>query len=235
MNFEQCRPLVTGSSRGIGRAFIHAFLEAGVPKIYAGVRNAEAAAAVAAIDPRVRPVIVDTTRPDEVERAAREADDVTVLVNNAGVLHYASFLNAPDLDQARHEMEVNYFGPLAMARAFAPALSRSNGTIVNILSIAALAYMPLVGTYNASKAAARSMTQGLRVDLAEAGVAVMAVYAGGYDTEMHLESTDKALLNPPSILTGAVLDALATGGVDELFPDAAARGLGQRLGLIAAA
>jgi len=235
MNLEQCRPLVTGSSRGIGRAFVDAFLQAGVPRVYAGVRNEDAAAAVAAIDPRVHPVIVDTTRPEQVEQAARDADDITVLINNAGVLHYASFLNAPDLDQARHEMEVNYFGPLAMARAFAPALTRSQGAIVNILSIAALAYMPLVGTYNASKAAARSMTHGLRAELAEAGVAVMAVYAGGYDTEMHLESTDKALLNPPSVLTGAVLDALAKGGVDELFPDAAARGIGERLGLIAAA
>ncbi|HEX2813841.1 MAG TPA: SDR family NAD(P)-dependent oxidoreductase [Sphingopyxis sp.] len=235
MKFDQCRPLITGSSRGIGRAFVDAFLEAGVPKIYAGVRNEDAAAAAAAIDPRVHPLVVDTTRPEQVEQAAREASDVTVLVNNAGVLHYASFLNAPDLGQARHEMEVNYFGPLAMARAFAPALTRSKGTIVNILSIAALAYMPLVGTYNASKAAARSMTQGLRVDLAEAGVAVMAVYAGGYDTEMHLETTDKALLNPPSVLTEAVLEALISGGVDELFPDAAARGLAQRLGLIAAA
>lgn len=234
MNFDQCRPLVTGSSRGIGRAFVDAFLDAGVPKIYAGVRNEEAAATAAAIDPRVHPVIVDTTRPEQVAQAARDASDITVLVNNAGVLHYASFLNAPDLDQARHEMEVNYFGPLAMARAFAPALARSHGAIVNILSIAALAYMPLVGTYNASKAAARSMTQGLRVDLAEAGVTVMAVYAGGYDTGMHLETTDKALLNPPSMLTGAVLEALVRGGVDELFPDAAARGLGERLGLIAA-
>jgi len=235
MNFEQCRPLVTGSSRGIGRAFVDAFLDAGVPKLYAGVRNAEAAAAVAAIDPRVHPVVVDTTRPEQVEQAAREAGDVNVLVNNAGVLHYAGFLSAPDLDQARHEMEVNYFGPLAMARAFAPALIRSKGTIVNILSIAALTYMPLVGSYNASKAAARSMTQGLRVDFAGEGVAVMAVYAGGYDTGMHLETTDKTQLNPPSVLTEAVLDALAKGGVDELFPDAAARGLAQRLGLIAAA
>ena len=233
MKLAECRPLITGSSRGIGRAFIDAFLEAGAPKIYAGVRSQDAATEVAAIDPRVHPIVVDTTNADEVSRAAREAEDVTVLVNNAGVLFYSGFLGAPDLDAARREMEVNYFGPLAMARAFAPALMRSKGAIVNILSISALVYMPQVGTYNASKAAARSMTEGLRADLADAGVRVMAVYAGGYDTGMHPESMNKALLNPPSVLTGAVLEALAARRGDDIFPDAASQGLGKRLGLLA--
>lgn len=230
MNLGECRPFVTGSSRGIGRAFVEALLEAGAPKVYAGVRNEEDATAMAALDPRVRPIVVDTTRPEEVERAARDAGDTTLLINNAGVLFYSGFLGAPDLEATRREMEVNYFGPLALTRAFAPVLTRAQGAVVNILSISALVYMPLVGTYNASKAAARSMTEGLRVDFAEAGVRVMAVYAGGYDTGMHLETTDKALLNPPSLLTGAVLDALQAGGSDDIFPDPAARMIGERLG-----
>lgn len=234
MQLDRCRPFITGASRGIGRAFVDAFLAVGAPCVYAGVRNREGADRLAAVDPRITPVIVDTTRQDQVLAAAELAADADILVNNAGVLHYANLLNAPNLDAARNEMDVNYFGPLAMARAFAPSLIAGQGAVVNILSIAALTYMPLVGSYCPSKAAARSMTAGLRDDFAPSHVRVIAVYAGGYDTEMHLETTNKALLNPPSMLTDAVLHALENGGSDEIFPDAASQAVGQSLGLFPA-
>ncbi|WP_084421640.1 SDR family NAD(P)-dependent oxidoreductase [Henriciella litoralis] len=218
------RPLITGASRGIGRAFVDAFLEAGAEKIYASVRNDAAAEKLRSVDPRVEPILIDTTDPKTIRAAVSHAPDIDILVNNAGVLYYASFLSSPDLQQARSELEVNYFGTLEMIRAFSPGLIDRGGAIVNILSIAALTYMPLVGTYNASKAAARFMTEGVRHELAPKGVRVLAVYAGGYDTDMHLPETDRALLSPPSLLTGAVLKALADGE-DDVFPDPAAQSL----------
>jgi NAD(P)-dependent dehydrogenase (short-subunit alcohol dehydrogenase family) len=229
MELEGCRPLITGAARGIGRAFVDAFLEAGAAKVYATVRNADAAAALSAVDPRVQPVFLDTTQPDQVAEAAAGASDVNILVNNAGVLFYSNSLSAPNLDHARQEMEVNYFGTLAMCRAFAPNLIPTQGAIVNVLSIAALMYVHVVGTYNATKAAARSMTESLRVDLTPLGVRVLAVYAGGYDTEMHPPSTDRTFLNPPRMLTTAVLQSLVSGGPDDVYPDPGAQNVQRML------
>ena len=234
MKLEGCRPLVTGAARGIGRAFVDAFLAAGAEKVYAGVRTVEAAAAMGGIDPRIVPVILDTTRPEQVAAAAALATDVDILVNNAGVLFYADFMTSPSLDNARQEMEVNYFGPLNTARAFAPALQSNNGAIVNVLSVAALTYIPQVGSYNPSKAAARSMTEGVRHELAPSGVHVYAVYAGGYDTDMHPDSSVRAVLNPPSVLTTAVLEALAADGPENVYPDAMSQTVASSLGLFTA-
>jgi NAD(P)-dependent dehydrogenase (short-subunit alcohol dehydrogenase family) len=213
------RPLITGASRGIGRAFVDEFLAAGAEKIYAAVRSEKARAELASVDARIVPVIVDVTKPEQVQAAAAAAPDITVLVNNAGVETHSGLLSAPSMDNARHEMEVNYFGPLAMARAFVPALLRTRGAIVSILSIGALINIPAVGTYSASKAAARSMTQGLRTDLGPQGIRVIAAYPSGYDTDMSAYVTQKEALFPPRMLTGAVLAALTSGAPDEIFPD----------------
>lgn len=215
------RPLITGASRGIGRAFVDEFLAAGAETIYAAVRNEAAKAALAAVDPRISPLILDITKPDQVAAAAATATDITVLVNNAGVEMQSGLLSAPDMTAARLEMEVNYFGPLAMARAFAPVLKQRGGAMVNILSISALVNVPRVGSYSASKAAARSMTQGLRAELQPEGVRVIAVYPAGYDTDMASYVKDTASLFPPRMLTSAVLKSLRNGGPDDLYPDPA--------------
>jgi len=229
MQLNRSRPLITGAARGIGRAFVDAFLEAGAEVVYAGVRDEAAARRLAAADPRVRPILLDTTHPHDVAAAARAAPDVDILVNNAGVSFNASFLNAPSLDAARQEIEVNFFGPLAMARAFAPSLVDRRGAIVNILSVAALVHIQSVGSYNASKGAARAMTLGLRGDLRASGVRVLAVYPGGYDTDMAYYVEDKSRLFQPSLLTAAVIEALADGGPDDVFPDPAAQNIRRML------
>jgi len=212
------RPLITGAARGIGRAFVDEFLEAGAERVYAGVRKAADADRLAAADPRITPLLLDATNPAQVRAAAAAAADLTVLVNNAGVQNRGAYLGYPDLAPVREEMEVNYFGPLAMVRAFAPALAENRGAVVNVLSIAALAYVPSAGPYNASKMAAQALTLCLREELA-GRVRVIGVYPAGYDTAMAAH-VDKAFLFPPRQLTAAVLSALRDGGPDEVLPDA---------------
>jgi NAD(P)-dependent dehydrogenase (short-subunit alcohol dehydrogenase family) len=222
------RPLVTGASRGIGRAFVDEFLAAGCEKIYAGVRDAAAAERLRALDPRIIPVELDTTLPEHVAAVATACTDVTLLVNNAGVEMQSAFLGAQDMRAARHEMDVNYFGTLAMTRAFAPTIVRARGAIVNILSISALVTIPHVGSYSASKQAARALTQGIRAELKAQGVRVLAVYPTGYDTDMAAASVkDRSVLFPPRLLTGKVLKALQDGGDDEIYPDPNAEYLGR--------
>jgi NAD(P)-dependent dehydrogenase (short-subunit alcohol dehydrogenase family) len=222
-----CRPLITGAGRGLGRAFVEEFLDAGVPVIYAGCRSQAHRAELAALDTRVHPVLLDTTVAERVQAAVAEAADMTVLVNNAGVERNIGLLEAATLDDARAEMEANYFGPLAMVRAFAPRLAAVRGAIVNVLSVASLTNVPDLGSYSASKAAAHSMTQGIRANLGPLGVRIIAVYPGVYDTDMAWHVSDPSHLNPPRLLTGTVRAALFEGGPDDLFPDALSQTVGR--------
>jgi NAD(P)-dependent dehydrogenase (short-subunit alcohol dehydrogenase family) len=214
--------LVTGSSRGLGKAFVEGLLAAGAARIYAGVREAPEASRWAG-HARVVPLRLSIENLDEVDAAVAKAGDVTLLINNAGIELRAPFLGEPSTAAARREMEVNYFGALNMCRGFAPVLARNRGAIVNILSLAALANIPACGSYSASKAAARSMTQGLRAQLREAGVPVFAVYPGSYDTDMSVGF--KGDLNPPSLLIDAVLAAIGTGAPLDVFADETAKGM----------
>jgi NAD(P)-dependent dehydrogenase (short-subunit alcohol dehydrogenase family) len=221
LNLAECRPLITGAGRGIGRAFVTEFLEAGAPRIYAAARTDAACAELAALDPRVTPLRLDTRDSGQVSAAAKAARDANVLVNNAGVERTVTFLGAPSMDDARAEMETNYFGALAMCRAFAPRLVEARGAIVNILSIAAVAVVPHLGSYSASKAAARALTHGVRAELGPHGVRVIAVYAGPYETDMswHVPEVDAGMKHPPRMLTSAVRAALSEGEPDEIYPD----------------
>jgi NAD(P)-dependent dehydrogenase (short-subunit alcohol dehydrogenase family) len=172
--------LVTGANRGLGRAYVQALLDAGAAKVYAGVRDANAPVAAGSI-----PIRLDVTDPATVAQAADSCGDVTLLVNNAGTLHRMSFLAAPSMDAARSEMETNYFGTLAMCRAFAAVLGRNGGgAVVNMLSVVSWFTYPLSGTQSASKAAALSLTDGLRIELRGQGTLVAGVFAGFIDTDM---------------------------------------------------
>jgi len=229
LDFAKCRPLITGAGRGIGRTFVTEFLEAGAPRIYAAARSEAACVALAAVDPRVTPVRLDTRYDGQIEAAVQAARDVTVLVNNAGVERTTTFLGAPSMEDARAEMETNYFGAFAMCRAFAPRLIETRGAIVNILSIAAVVTVPHLGSYSASKAAARALTHGLRAELGPMGVRVIAVYAGPYETDMawHVPEADAGMKHRPRMLTSAVRASLAEGEPDEVYPDPIAQAVHQ--------
>jgi NAD(P)-dependent dehydrogenase (short-subunit alcohol dehydrogenase family) len=202
--------LVTGANRGIGRALAAEALARNARQVYAGTRRP-----LAHPDARVTPLILDVTRPDQVQAAAAEVGALDVLINNAGVLLRDDQTDPPAIE--RH-LAVNLYGTYAMTQAFLPALSRSRGSIVNILSVNSLAPIPLMPAYSISKAAAFSLTQSLRALLAGHGVRVHAVLPGPVDTDM-LQGVDIPKASPESVAR-AVFDAL-DNGEEDIFPDPA--------------
>ncbi len=202
--------LVTGANRGLGRAFAKELLGRKAAKVYAAARHPETI-----VDPGLTPVGLDVTDPERVAEVAAELQDVTLLVNNAGVMKASSFIGTPSLEPARLEMETNYFGTLGMCRAFSPVLAANGGgAIVNMLSVSSFASNPLDATYGASKAAAWSMTNGIRVELAHQGTLVVAVHASFIDTDM-ASGIDVPKDSPDSVARQA-FDAVETGRVEVL-------------------
>jgi NAD(P)-dependent dehydrogenase (short-subunit alcohol dehydrogenase family) len=174
--------LVTGANRGLGRALVRALAEAGCAKVYGGARNVASIAS----DRAVQPVELDITNTEQVAAAAARCHDVEILINNAGVAGFTPALGAPTMEHAHlEEMETNYFGTLAMCRAFAPVLKRNGGgVLVNILSVVSWFNAPMQGSYCASKAAEWSLTRAARFELRAQGTLVVGVYAGYIDTDM---------------------------------------------------
>lgn len=210
--------LVTGANRGLGAAYVRGLLDAGAAKVYAAARTP-----VQDDDPRVVPVRLDVKDAASIAEAARVAADVTLLVNNAGVALGARLLGADSIDAAREEMEVNYFGTLSVTRAFAPVLAgNGGGAVVNVLSIASRVNLPTLGSYSASKAAALSMTQGVRAELAPRGIAVVAVMPGFVDTDM--AARVQAPKIPPAQVVRDTIAALAAGE-EEIYPGEQAAGI----------
>jgi NAD(P)-dependent dehydrogenase (short-subunit alcohol dehydrogenase family) len=187
MDLANRRVLVTGASRGLGRALAFAFAEGGACEVFAGARKAEDIEKLhddaAAINAPITPIKLDVTIEDEI-RAAAGLGFVDILVNNAGVAGYGDPVQM-NFENASAEMNVNYFGALRMARALAPAMiERGEGMIVNVATAFAKVNLPLVGTYCASKAALLSLGQALRAYLGDKGVHVMTVMPTTIDTDM---------------------------------------------------
>jgi len=202
--------LVTGANRGLGQVYARELVSRGAARIYGAARNA-----AAVTEPGVTPIQLDITDPDRVAQVAEECTDVSLLVNNAGILKYSTFLGAPDLDSARAEMETNYFGTLRMCRAFAPVLKANRGgAIVNMLSVTSFYTNPFNASYGASKAAGWSLTNGVRLELHHQGTLVVAVHAGFIDTDM------AALTNAPKVspesVAQQVFDAVEADQVEVL-------------------
>ncbi len=185
MKIKGAIALVTGANRGLGLSFVEALVASGAAKIYATARNIDT------LDPLVRkhdglvvPLGLDVTVQAQVDAVAATAQDVTLLLNNAGVLDGRSLLEAPSLSGFEHEMAVNVFGLARMCQAFAPIIeANGGGAIVNMLSVACLIHWPCNGTYSATKAAAMSLTEVLQFELRDKGVEVFGIYAGWIDTE----------------------------------------------------
>lgn len=213
LNVEGSVALVTGANRGLGKAFARALLDAGAAKVYAGARD------VASVtDPDVVPVALDVTDHAQVERLATELGDVDIVINNAGVALLATGVGGDGLDAHRAEFEVNYFGTLAVARAFAPVLARNGGgALVNMLSALSFVSLPLLGNYSATKAAAWSLTNGLRQQLAEQGTLVVGVHAGWIDTDM--AAAVDAPKTAPEDVARQTVEAIAAGRTEVLADD----------------
>jgi NAD(P)-dependent dehydrogenase (short-subunit alcohol dehydrogenase family) len=212
MNIEGRSALVTGARRGIGLAIARE-LHASGAKVYAGVRDLTHIGG----EP-FTPVLLDITDPEHLAAAAERCGDVSILVNNAGALTGTSPLDGDSLDDARHELEVNYLGPLAVSRAFAPVLrDNGGGALVNVLSVLSWVAPPGFGTYCAAKSAAWAMTNTLRVMLRSQRTLVVAVHCGFVDTDM-VAHIDAPKLSPAEVAK-ATIEAM-TDGREEVLIDA---------------
>lgn len=181
MDLSEAVVLVTGANRGLGRSLVDAFVRAGVKRVYATARDLEK---LPRWDERVVPLALDVEDAGSIARAAERASDVTMLVNNAGVLASFQFLTSTR-EQVDKDLATNFFGPLATTKAFLPVLERGrSAAVVNVLSVVSLANIPMFAGYSASKAAAFSLTQALRAELAPKNVRVHGVFAGTIDTDM---------------------------------------------------
>jgi NAD(P)-dependent dehydrogenase (short-subunit alcohol dehydrogenase family) len=200
--------LVTGANRGIGKALVEEALRRGAKRVYAGTRQP-----LAHVDERVTPVTLDVTNAEQIQRAVETVESLDILINNAGLGLYADLSDRSALE---HHLAVNLFGSYDTTHAFLPLLIRSRGAIVNVLSLAALAAVPLDPTYSISKAAAFSLTQSLRLALAGRDVTVHAALPGPVDTDM-APSIDIPKASPESVAR-AILDGVENGDED-IFPD----------------
>jgi NAD(P)-dependent dehydrogenase (short-subunit alcohol dehydrogenase family) len=200
--------LVTGGNRGIGRALVEEALRRGASRVYAGTRRAWTYP-----DPRVTPLTLDVTDAAQIQAAADEVASLDVLINNAGIWLFDDLTDRAALD--RH-LAVNFFGTYGVTQAFLPLLTRSQGAIVNNVSLMAFAALPLTPSYSVSKAAAFSLTQSLRALLAGRGVTVHAVLTGPVDTDM-TRGFDIPKASAESVAR-AIFDGVAKGE-EEIFPD----------------
>jgi NAD(P)-dependent dehydrogenase (short-subunit alcohol dehydrogenase family) len=181
MEIEGKRVLVTGASRGLGRALVAALVDAGAGEVVAGARKREDREALQA--ERVTPVRLDVTSERDVEALA-QLGRIDVLINNAG---FAGFGNPLTMDfmAIQEEIAVNYLGVLRVTRAVAPAMiEKRDGMIVNVATAFAKVNLPIVGTYCATKAALLSLGQAMRAYLAEHNVRVITVMPTTIDTDM---------------------------------------------------
>lgn len=216
--------LITGANGGIGQALVNAFMAAGAGTVLAGQRGSVSEGA--SRDEPVRGVLVDVTDQASVD-AVVGAGDIDILVNNAGVNFNDGLLSADGMEQAAEEVAVNYLGTLRMIRAVAPGMrARGSGIVVNLLTVLAHVNLPLMGSYCASKAAALSMTQGARAELAPWGVRVVGVFPGATDTRMTENFPPPKMA--PAAVARAVIDAI-TFGQEDCFPGEMAAGLHEKL------
>jgi NAD(P)-dependent dehydrogenase (short-subunit alcohol dehydrogenase family) len=181
MEIEGKRVLVTGASRGLGRALVTAFVDAGAAQVIAGTRKPEHREALQ-LD-RVTPVQLEVRNDADIEAVARMGT-VDILINNAGVAGFGNPLTM-SFEACQEEMEVNYLGVLRVTRAIAPGMiAQGDGMIVNVATAYATTSLPIVGTYCATKAALLSLGQALRAYLSKHGVRVITVMPTTIDTDM---------------------------------------------------
>lgn len=208
--------LVTGGNRGFGAALCASLLERGAATVYAGARDPSMVTADGVV-----PIRLDVTDPDDIAAAAERCGDVTLLVNNAGTLTGTGLLAPDAMTALQRELDTNTFGPLAMARAFAPTLATNGGgAIVNVLSVLSWFTSPASALYSAAKAASWSLTNALRLELAGQGTQVLGVHVGYMDTDMTAGIT--APKSNPADVARTVLDALEAGA-DEVLADEPSR------------
>ncbi len=216
--------LVTGANRGIGRAFVKVLLAMGAKKVYAAARDVKGVDDLVKANPgKVEAIQLDVTNDAQIAAAAAKCCDVSLLVNNAGINQKKGLIAAASIDDARKEMQTNYFGPLQMCRAFAPVLkANGGGAIVSMLSILSRVSLPAMGSLCASKAAALSLCHSVRAELAQQGTFVVGVMPGAVDTDMAKDFPGPK--ENPDDIAKAALQAVEQG-IEEVYPGGMAQGI----------
>lgn len=200
--------MITGANRGLGAALVTEALARGARHVHAGTRHP-----LPFVDPRVTALQLDLTNASDIAAAAAEVDQLDVLINNAGILRFDDLTDRASVEE---HLAVNVFGPHALTQALLPRLIDARGRLVNVLSVAALAPLPVTPAYSMSKAAAFSMTQSLRALLTPTGVRVHAVLAGPIDTDM-IRDVEVPKTQPAEVAR-AIYDGMVDGR-EEIFPD----------------
>jgi len=220
MELKDSVAVVTGANRGLGRHLAAQLVERGA-KVYAAARRPESVDLAGVV-----PLRLDVTDEGSVRAAALAASDATLLVNNAGI-STGTPLIVSDLEAVRLEMETNFFGPLAVTRAFAPVIeANGGGAVFNVLSVLSWWHPAGVGAYAAAKAAAWAQTNAVREELASRGITVSALHVGFMDTDMAADvPADKA---DPADVASQVLDGIANG-LPEVLADEVTRNIKQSL------
>lgn len=201
--------LVTGANGGLGRHFVGQALERGAAKVCAAARTPREWD-----DERVVPLELDVTRPEDVAAAALTAHDVNIVINNAGASDGSSVIG--DQTSSRELFETNYWGALAVADAFAPALHLRHGTLLNVLSV--LSWLGIGDTYSATKAALWSATNTQRLHFAPHGAHVAALHLAYADTPM-TAGLDDVPKNDPADVVRAAYDGIEAGEFEILADD----------------
>jgi NAD(P)-dependent dehydrogenase (short-subunit alcohol dehydrogenase family) len=214
MNIANKVVLITGANRGIGQALVNEALNRGAKRVYAAVRGDFQHA-----DQRVTTLKLDVTNASQIKQAAAKVTALDVLINNAGIALYDDLSNPDALEQ---QLAVNLLGPFNVTHAFLPQLKQSQGAIVNNVSLAGLAPLPMIPSYSISKAAAFNLTQSLRALLASEGVSVHAALIGPTDTDMTRGfevPKSSAEATAKGILSGV------ENGEEDIFPDPASQSI----------
>ncbi|WP_250002047.1 SDR family oxidoreductase [Actinoplanes sp. M2I2] len=202
--------LVTGGSRGIGKALVDELFRRGAAKVYATARDPKTIT-----HPDAVPVRLEVTDEASIAAAAEQSSDVTVLINNAGVATGASYLDSP-LDEVRRDLDTNFYGPLLVARAFVPVIERNGGGhLLNVHSV--LSWFADGGPYSASKAALWSQTNSLRLQLRPRGIEVTGLHVAYVDTDMaaHIDGPKSSAVD----VAAAALDGVESNAFEVLADD----------------
>jgi NAD(P)-dependent dehydrogenase (short-subunit alcohol dehydrogenase family) len=213
MKIENAVALVTGANRGIGLAFARALLARGARKVYVGARDPATVSL-----PGVQVLRLDVNQPDDVTAAAAQAPDVSLVINNAGIAQPGGFLAADSEETARRIFETNFFAMLRVSKAFAPILkANGGGALLNVLSVASWVNGGELAAYSASKAAAWSLTNALRSELASQKTQVVALHMAYVDTDL-TRGFDVPKTRPEDIVKRA-LDGVESGAEEVLADD----------------
>ncbi|SNS49150.1 NAD(P)-dependent dehydrogenase, short-chain alcohol dehydrogenase family [Noviherbaspirillum humi] len=217
MKLQDATILVTGANRGLGLAFVHAALERGARKVYAAARDPRQVTT-----PGVTPLRLDVLDEAGIAAAARQCDDVTLVINNAGIASVAGILGEAGPDALRRHMDTNFFGMLHVSRQFAPILkANGGGALLNVLSVASFANSVPLSAYSVSKAAAWGLTNALRNELAGQGTQVLALHVGFIDTDLTRDFDVPK--TAPAIVAARAFDALESGASEVMADDVARR------------